>query len=79
MSTDAFRPKPVASWEAWLLRLFFAIAVVWGLWPVLAFEKIEMANGLAKFVDVSFLDIIATLFDSTRKSVESVATGSWMH
>lgn len=54
MSTDAFRPKPVASWEAWLLRLFFAVAVVWGLWPVLAFEKVEMANGLARYVNVSF-------------------------
>src|SRR6476659_7967611 len=54
MSADAFRPKPVTIWEALLLRLCFGIAVVWGLWPVLAFEKIEMANGLAKFVDVSF-------------------------
>ncbi|OAI57975.1 hypothetical protein AYO49_01665 [Verrucomicrobiaceae bacterium SCGC AG-212-N21] len=50
---SSFYPIPVSRWEALLLRLFFAVAVVWGLWPVLAYEKIEMANGLANFIDVS--------------------------
>ena len=55
MKTPAFHPLPVASWEALLIRLAFAIAVVWGMWPVLIYEKIELANGLAHFIDVSFL------------------------
>ena len=54
MKTPPFHPLPVASWEALLMRLFFAIAAVWGMWPVLIYEKIELANGLAHFVDVSF-------------------------
>lgn len=49
----AFSPRPVASWEALLLRLFFAVAVVWGLWPVLLSEKMNAPSGLAYLVDVS--------------------------
>ncbi len=52
---SAFRPVAVSGWEGMLLRLFFGIATVWGMWTVLPFEKIEMANGLAHFVDLSFL------------------------
>src|SRR5438552_3078789 len=55
MKSPAFQPVPVAKWEAYLLRLFFAIAAVWGMWAVLPFEKVEMANGLAYLLDLSFL------------------------
>ncbi len=55
MKSPAFQPQPVSRWEALLLRLFFATAVVWGMWKVLPFEKIEMANGLAYLVDLSFI------------------------
>jgi hypothetical protein len=55
MKSSAFQPQPVARWEAFFLRLFFAIATVWGMWKVLPFEKIEMANGIAYLVDLSFL------------------------
>jgi hypothetical protein len=52
---SSFRPRPVARWESFLLRLFFAILAVSGMWKVLPFEKVEMANGIASFVDLSFL------------------------
>src|SRR5215217_7658576 len=55
MKPSAFQPQPVSRWEALLLRLFFAVAAVWGMWDVLPFEKIEMANGLAYLIDLSFL------------------------
>lgn len=52
-AVPAFRPAPVAPWEALLLRLFFGVAVVWGLWPVLLSEKINAPNGLSYLIDVS--------------------------
>jgi len=56
MNLRAFQPRPTSGSEAFFLRLFFAIAVVWGgMWNVLPFEKVEMANGLARYVDLSFL------------------------
>jgi hypothetical protein len=55
MKSAAFQPVIVAKWEAFLLRLFFAIAVVWGMWKALGFEKMEMPNGLAYLIDLSFL------------------------
>ena len=53
IATSAFRPCPVRNWEAVLLRLFFSVAVIWGLWPVLRYEKVELAKGLSKILDVS--------------------------
>jgi len=55
MEHRAFQPYPVSKGEAFCLRLFFALLVVWGMWDVLPFEKIEMGNGLARYVDLSFL------------------------
>lgn len=55
MKSAPFQPVLVTRWEALLLRLCFAIAAAWGMWDVLPFEKIEMANGLAYLIDFSFL------------------------
>lgn len=55
MESKAFSPVPVCAREWFLLRLFFAIAVVWGLWEALPFARQEMPNGIAHFVDLSFL------------------------
>ena len=55
LSGAAFSPGFVGRGEGFCLRLFFAIAAVCGMWTVLPFEKIEMANGLAHVVDLSFL------------------------
>jgi hypothetical protein len=53
MNPRPFQPQFVSYWEAFLLRLCFAIAVVWGLWPVLAHEKMNSPTGLAYVMDVS--------------------------
>lgn len=55
LSGTAFRPVAVGRIEALLFRLFFAMAVVWGMWTVLPFEDIKSAKGLSHLVDVSFL------------------------
>ena len=55
MTPKAFSPVVVSAWEWTLLRLFFAVAVVWGLWDPLPFAKQEMPNGLAHWMDLSFL------------------------
>lgn len=55
MNSRPFQPVAVPSWEWLLLRLFFAIAVVWGLWDPLPVDKQEMPNGLAYMVDLTFL------------------------
>ena len=55
MKHSPLQPVVVANWEAFFLRLFFAALTVWGMWKVLPFEKIEVPNGLAHLVDLSFL------------------------
>jgi hypothetical protein len=48
-----FLPVRVSCSEALLLRFCFAVAVVWGLWPVLKHEKMNAPTGLAYLMDVS--------------------------
>ncbi|HSI64829.1 MAG TPA: hypothetical protein VLE43_17005 [Candidatus Saccharimonadia bacterium] len=55
LSPQAFRPVNVGHWEALLMRLFFAIAVVWCMWKELPFEKMEVPNGLARLIPLEFL------------------------
>lgn len=55
LSPTSFRPVAVGRWEAFAMRMLFAIVVVWGMWKTLPYEKVLSPMGLSHLFDVSFL------------------------